>query len=146
MFHRQALWPAPTQNLTTVVMLRIVECLTPGRNIRYTALLCRTFFSWSSFAFATASAAFVLMESISTALVCVTSWSSSLRFFIVAPNAPTSWCCSTKSWSFLTCQSLALATTIELFGFSTIATFQGGHHAGGGWRDAAGAWWMVIGV
>lgn len=57
------------------------------------ALLCRTFFSWSSFAFATASAAFVLMESISTALVCVTSWSSSLRFFIVAPSAPTSWCC-----------------------------------------------------
>ena len=86
---------APTPNLPRKSCPRVAIYLTPEAE-HTIALLCRTFFSWSSFAFATASAAFVLMESISTALVCVTSWSSSLRFFIVAPNAPTSWCCSTK--------------------------------------------------
>lgn len=62
-----------------------------------------TFFSWSSFAFATASAAFVLMESISTAFVCVTSWSSSLRFLIVAPSALTSWKRANKRVGDYTC-------------------------------------------
>lgn len=60
-----------------------------------------------------ASAAFVFMESISTALVCVTSCNSSRRFFIVAARALTSYnsvCrrCRRRQWVSSKCPSVGL--------------------------------------